>query len=216
MRSGPVPGRVERAAAPERIPDRGFGFSEGMRQDLFTIPNIVSYARFALAPVFVWAQLTGRHEAAVILFAVAMGSDFVDGLLARLLDQRSELGALMDPIADKLFVTTALVLLVVAGRIPLWLLGLTLVRDLFLTATAFAVKRRKITVKVQPSRIGKYATFTLTCVIILALFGQSDRAPVLLHAYTLVFAFVAGVCVIISAGQYFARYGGLLAGRSAS
>lgn len=186
-----------------------------MRKDLFTIPNIVSYARFALLPVFVWAQLSGRHEAAVILFAVAMGSDFLDGLLARLLNQRSELGALMDPIADKLFVTAALVLLVVAGRIPVWLLGMTLLRDLFLTATAFAVKAKKLTVKVQPSRIGKYATFTLTCVIILALFGQSSRAPDLLHAYTLIFSFIAGLCVVISAGQYFARYGRLLTARSA-
>jgi cardiolipin synthase len=185
-----------------------------MRKDLWTIPNLVSYARFALLPVFVWAHLTGRAWAALILFAVAMGSDFIDGLLARLLDQRSELGALMDPIADKLFVTTALVLLVVVGAIPWWLLGLVVIRDGFLGLTAMRVKRRKLTVKVQPSRIGKYATFTLTCVVILALFGQSDRAPELLHAYTVVFAFVAGLCVIISSGQYFARYGYLLTARA--
>ena len=186
-----------------------------MRQDVFLIPNLVSYARFALLPVFIWAHLTDRPTAALILFAVAMASDFVDGLLARLLDQRSELGALMDPIADKLFVATAVVLLVVSGAVPFWLLALILLRDGFLGATALVVKRRKQVVAVQPSRLGKYATFTLTCVVILALVGQTGRAPEILHAYTLVFAFIAGLCVIISTGQYFARYGHLLFARPA-
>lgn len=172
-----------------------------------TIPNLITFARLGLVPVFIWLQLTQRPQAALICFAVAMGSDAIDGLLARLLNQKSKLGALLDPIADKLLVASALVLLVVAGAIPVWLLGLILFRDGTMAVGAIMVKQKHLELPAQPSRIGKYATFSMTLLVILALASRTVWAPAMLSPYVIVVGFLAGLCVAISTGQYFTRFG---------
>lgn len=174
---------------------------------MFTIPNLITFARLGLVPVFVWLQLANKPQAALIVFAVAMGSDSIDGLLARVLNQRSKLGALLDPIADKLLVAAALILLVVDRRVPIWLLLLILFRDGTMAVGALMVKRKKLELPAQPSRIGKYATLSMAVLVVLALAGQTSWAPDVLHAYTLVVAFLAGLCVVISTAQYFTRFG---------
>src|SRR3954453_23187796 len=122
---------------------------------MLTIPNLITFGRLLLVPVFIWLQATGRAQGALICFGAAMFSDAIDGLLARLLNQKSKLGAFLDPLADKLLVSSALVLLVIDRQVPIWLLGLILFRDGAIAVGALMVKRKHLELPAQPSRIGK-------------------------------------------------------------
>lgn len=174
---------------------------------IFTIPNVISFIRLLLVPVFVWLWLRGEPELGLTVFVIAAVSDVVDGFLARVLNQRSKLGAVVDPVADKLLVFTALVLLVAQRALPLWLLVLILLRDVPMAIGAIVVRRKHLDLPASPSRVGKYATFTLLLAVVLALAGASPHAPQAIAGYTVAIAFVAGLCVVASTLQYWARFG---------
>lgn len=171
-----------------------------------TIPNIITLFRLALVPVFVALHLTGAPLWALGCFAVAAVSDGIDGLLARLLHQQSKLGGILDPIADKVLILGALSTLVIERRLPIWLLALILLRDGWMFYGALVVRRKNLEIPTAPSRIGKYATFAMTVLVVLSLVDQAVNSDTL-HAYTAVVAFIAGLCVVVSTLQYVARYG---------
>src|SRR5688572_23292122 len=123
-----------------------------MQPAWLTVPNAITFVRLALMPVFVALHLTHRPTAAVIVFATALLSDSLDGVLARLLDQRSKLGAILDPVADKLLVFSALVCLVLAGRLPLWLLGIIAFRDGMMIVGALVVRHKRLEIPTAPTR----------------------------------------------------------------
>ncbi len=175
-----------------------------------TIPNAITLVRLALVPVFVALHLAGMPGWALICFIVAAASDGIDGFLARVLDQRSKLGGILDPIADKLLVSAALITLVVERQLPWWLLVLIGIRDGWMAFGALWVKHKRLEIPTSPTRIGKYATFGMTVLVVLALTDQALRSSELLHAYMVVFGFVSALCVVISTMQYFWRFGYLL------
>jgi cardiolipin synthase len=86
-----------------------------------TIPNLITVSRIILAPVFVIYLINDRLNSALIVFLICMISDGVDGMVARLFNQKSRLGAYLDPLADKILLVTAFVLLGVRGYLPSWL-----------------------------------------------------------------------------------------------
>ncbi|MHB8878919.1 MAG: CDP-alcohol phosphatidyltransferase family protein [Myxococcaceae bacterium] len=180
-----------------------------MADDWRTVPNLITLLRLALLPVFFGLLVTGHPKAAVTCFFVAMASDLLDGLAARVLNQRSRLGALLDPIADKAVLLTGLLSLGVLGRAPWWLVGVVLFRDGALGGGALVVRFRRLELPAAPTRIGKYATFALSAMIVLALAGLTVESAVL-EAYTAVMGFIAGLCVVVSTLQYLARFGHLL------
>lgn len=174
-----------------------------------TIPNAITLLRLALVPVFVGLHLMGRPLWALGCFALAGLSDGLDGLLARLLNQRSKVGAILDPIADKVLILAAISTLVLEDQVPLWLLLLIVFRDGWILFGALLVRHKNLEIPTAPTRIGKYATLSLVCLVVLSLVNQAAHAP-LLHAYTKAVGFIAGLCVVISTLQYFARFGYLI------
>lgn len=94
-----------------------------------TIPNFITIGRFILVPVVVYALLSGHMALAFIGFVVAGISDGVDGIIARQMNQRSELGAYLDPIADKFLLVSVFAVLGILGELPLWLVLLVVSRD---------------------------------------------------------------------------------------
>lgn len=94
-----------------------------------TIPNIITIMRFGLVPAVIYALLTGAVGWAFVFFVVAGVSDAVDGFIARHFNQRSELGAYLDPIADKLLLVSVFVVLGLMGELPLWLVIAVVSRD---------------------------------------------------------------------------------------
>ncbi len=171
------------------------------------VPNSITLFRLALVPVFLTFEVTHEPEWALACFVMAAISDGLDGLLARLLNQRTKLGGVLDPIADKVLIFAALVALLLQNRLPLWLLLVIAFRDLLMVVGAIVVKRKNLEIPTHPSRIGKYATFALLCLVILSLASASEHAPSALRAYVAVLGFIAALCVVISTIQYFARFG---------
>ena len=132
---------------------------------VITVPNLLSFLRILLIPVFV-ALIVHRPTttAGLILFAVVVATDWVDGWVARRTGQVSELGKVLDPTADRLAIAAGLIALVVRDVFPLWAALLILVRDAaILIAGAAVLASRRIRLEVR--FIGKVATFTLMMAI---------------------------------------------------
>ncbi len=169
-----------------------------------TLPNALTMLRMALAPVFLWLYVTGETRRALAAFAAAAATDVLDGLVARALDQHTRLGALLDPIADKLLAAAALFALAARGQLPWWLPILVVTRDGAQLIGAAFLGTTHHDVPLAPTRFGKYATFTLAATVVLALateFGawRPDEAVPFVAAL----AIVAAECVAVSFAQYF-------------
>ena len=132
---------------------------------VFTIPNLLSFLRILLIPVFVTLIIRPSTTTwGLILFAIVMATDWVDGWVARRTGQVTELGKILDPTADRLAIAAGLIALVIRGAFPLWAALLVLVRDVaILIVGAVVLVRRHIQIDVR--MIGKVATFTLMCSI---------------------------------------------------
>lgn len=109
--------------------------------NIWTWPNLISFIRLLMVPLFAWLIFHGRDVWALAVLALAGLSDWLDGVLARRLNQISRLGQLLDPAADRLFILVTLVGLVWRGVLPLWLAIVLLTRDA-VVLIAFAVLGR--------------------------------------------------------------------------
>jgi cardiolipin synthase len=131
---------------------------------IWTIPNAISLARLLGVPVFLWLVLGVDSKAgdwwAIGLLIAASASDWLDGKIARALNQQSRLGELLDPAADRLYIVATIVALAVRAIIPWWLVGLLAAREL-LMAVVLAVLRRRGWGTLQVSFVGKTATLCL-------------------------------------------------------
>jgi cardiolipin synthase len=131
---------------------------------IWTIPNAISLARLIGVPVFLWLVLGVDSKAgdwwAIGLLIAASASDWLDGKIARALNQQSRLGELLDPAADRLYIVATIVALAVRAIIPWWLVGLLAAREL-LMAVVLAVLRRRGWGTLQVSFVGKTATLCL-------------------------------------------------------
>ncbi|HUD79331.1 MAG TPA: CDP-alcohol phosphatidyltransferase family protein [Streptosporangiaceae bacterium] len=137
---------------------------EDLSGRILTIPNAISVARLLGVPVFLWLVLGVRTTAgdwwAVGLLIASGASDWLDGKIARALNQQTSLGQLLDPAADRLYIVATIIALAVRGIIPWWLVGVLGAREL-LMAVVLAVLRRRGWGTLQVSFVGKTATLCL-------------------------------------------------------
>lgn len=129
-----------------------------MKQPIFTLANQLTLLRLLLIPFFALAILGGNYGWGLGLLVAAGLTDFLDGLLARRLEQRTPLGATLDPIADKLLLSTAFIVLAVGGAVPWWLSILVLSRDFLILAVALAIIIGSGFRSFRPSLYGKACT----------------------------------------------------------
>src|SRR6185312_8303611 len=101
---------------------------------ILTIPNILSLIRLALVPVFLVLVIAGHDRLALLTLIVCSATDYLDGVLARRLNQVTRLGQLLDPAADRLFIFATVVGLAVRGIVPWWFVALVVGRDVMLLA----------------------------------------------------------------------------------
>ena len=146
-----------------------------MERRVWTIPNVLSFIRLALVPVFLYLLLA-RHAwgAATGILMFSGTSDWADGKIARLVpDQSSRLGELLDPLVDRIYMVTVPVGLALAGVVPWWVVAILLGRDIVLAATLPVVRSRGLDA-LPVTYIGKAATFALMSGFPLVLLGQWD------------------------------------------
>jgi len=174
---------------------------------LAQLPNALTVLRFALVPVFIVLLATaegGQSWAAAIVFAVAAVTDQVDGWLARRLRVESEFGKYADPLADRLMIDAAVVLLVVAGRLPWIAVVLVVARDALLVAGARLLVPRGYEFSV--SFLGKVATWVLYASIAFVLVTpDGTRWPLWIFWIGVGLAVVAAALYVIRAWRQVLR-----------
>ncbi|BDQ00158.1 CDP-alcohol phosphatidyltransferase family protein [Aquiluna sp. KACHI24] len=104
----------------------------GLSQELRSVPNLLSLLRLLLVPVFLWLLLADYLIWALVILALAGASDWLDGVIARKFNQVTELGKVLDPAADRLYIFATLIGLTINGNIPLWLAVVIIARDVML------------------------------------------------------------------------------------
>lgn len=128
---------------------------------LITVPNVLSLLRLAGVPLFLWLVLGPHHDLLAVLVLAASGlTDWLDGKLARLLNQSSRLGALLDPAVDRLYTLSTLLAFGVREILPWWMIAVLLGRDLVLLST-LPVLRRYGYGPLPVHYVGKAATLCL-------------------------------------------------------
>jgi cardiolipin synthase (CMP-forming) len=144
------------SGAPGRLVDR-----EELPDRVWTLPNALSVLRLLGVPLFLWLLLGPHADGWAIAVLVLSGiSDWADGKLARLLDQSSRLGALLDPAADRLYIVATLVALALRSVVPLWLVAVLVGRELVLGLVLLVLRHHGYP-PLQVHYLGKAATFLL-------------------------------------------------------
>jgi cardiolipin synthase (CMP-forming) len=143
---------------------------------VLTVPNLISAARIAMIPVF-WALIVDDDTTAwgIVLFGVVVATDWVDGTIARRTGQVTELGKILDPVADRAAIAAGLIALVVRGAFPLWAAALILVRDVAVLVAGVVMAAKGLRIEVR--WIGKVATFALMLAIPAVSWGSLGLWP---------------------------------------
>ncbi len=136
---------------------------------LMNIPNAITLFRVILIPFFINLMIYGYYREALLVFMVAGITDALDGLIARLTRKKTELGAFLDPLADKLLILSAFVTLVLLGKLPVWLVIIVVSRDAILALGSLIVYAMTHSIQIRPSLIGKLTTVMQLIVVILSL-----------------------------------------------
>jgi cardiolipin synthase len=141
------------------------------RDRILTIPNLLSFGRLLGVPYFFWL-IVGPHAdgLALVVLVISGATDWLDGYLARRLQQFSRLGELLDPLADRLYILAALGALYIRDLLPVWVVVALISRDLVMAALLGRLKRRGIS-GVPVHFVGKAATMNLLYALPLILMG---------------------------------------------
>jgi len=147
---------------------------------VWTVPNLISFARLLGVPLFLYLFLVAHYEvAAIVVLTVGGTSDWVDGYLARRLNQVSRLGELLDPAADRLYILATLIALTATSILPWWFTAALLLREATLLASLFVLRRYGYGPP-PVHYLGKTATFILLAAfpVLLLAHAVSGAEPV--------------------------------------
>lgn len=150
---------------------------------VFNLPNSLTLLRILLVPVFTYFFLKGEYRIALITFVVTGLTDVVDGFLARVLQKKTTLGAVLDPAADKLLMLVTFIVLAMRNLVPPWLSFLVILRDLWIVVGTWILKHLKKKLYFKPTRLSKLNTFFQLFTIFLAFlltFIRAERPAFLL------------------------------------
>ena len=176
----------------------------------FTIPNFLSLLRMGLVPLFIIAVLDGQSRKALLIFLIAGVTDALDGFIARFANQQSLLGAYLDPIADKLLLTSAYVVLAIpqlnqGAPIPVWVTVLVIARDLLIVVMALILYLAAGVRRFPPSVLSKLTTVlqvtAVLLVLVSALWPQLEPVASTLIYSVALFTVVSGLDYILRASR---------------
>ncbi len=163
---------------------------------ILSLPNVVTTLRLVLVPVFVWLLVQPHHRdwfAAAVLLAALGSTDWVDGQLARRMDQVTTLGKVLDPTADRVLLATAAIGILAAGAVPVPIAVIALTREGVVAVAAIALTLAGVR-RIDVTLIGKAGAFGLMCAFPLFLAGHSTVGW---HHGALVLAWVAAVIGLV-------------------
>ena len=165
-----------------------------------TLPNLITVARFIMVPLVILAMINGEMLAAFVLFLLAGVSDGLDGFIARNFNQRSELGAWLDPVADKFLLVSVFVMLGWLGVLPSWLVIFAVSRDALIIGAVVLSSLLENPVEMRPLVISKANTMAQIVLLVLVLADLAGLARLDAVIGWMIYA-VAGL-TIASASAY--------------
>lgn len=175
-----------------------------MASNIITVPNLLTFLRMALIPVFASLLFYGYSGWALFVFMIAGISDGADGFIARRFKQESELGTILDPIADKLLMTVAFIVLAMPHvlpqtrflPVPFWVTATVIGRDVLIVTVAGAINIMTGFHGFKPSWLGKLSTTVQVAavglILLAAVFGYSFYLPTVYFIVVLL-AFISGI-----------------------
>ncbi len=166
---------------------------------LINLPNSLTVLRILLVPVFVGFLLYEYFNYALLTLVVAALTDGLDGAIARFTDQRTRLGEYLDPLADKLLLTSAIVTLSVLHFIPAWAVILVVSRDAILLTGTIVANLTDIDIDIAPTWWGKGATLAQICYVISVLLFATHRVSdaVVIHLLIVKVVLTTGSALLI-------------------
>lgn len=167
-----------------------------------TIPNLVTMLRFLLVPVFIWWMVEDEHWNALITLVVLFSTDWIDGFLARKLNQVSTVGQWLDPLADRLSLWVVVLAVVVSGLAPLWLIIALIVPDLMLAGIMAIIYAGSPQMSV--TLLGKARTVALMVGVPLLLFAEAPflEQPALWHGIAIAVLTIGALGHILASLDY--------------
>lgn len=144
---------------------------------LYYLPNAITIFRIALVPVFIVALDAHDYTTALIVFVVAGLSDGLDGFIAKRYNLITRFGTILDPLADKILLISAYIMLTILGQIPLWLLLTVGFRDLMIVAGYLIYTSLVGSVQMPPTYLSKFNTFLQIVLVMLILVQQVGLLP---------------------------------------
>jgi len=168
---------------------------------ILTVPNELTFLRLAFLPFFIIAIKYDRYDLALGILVAAGISDGLDGLLARLLDQKTTLGAYLDPIADKLLLSSSYFVLALKGRIAWWLAIMVLGRDVLILMACAVILLVVGFRSFPPSIWGKATTFFEIVLVFLVIVLAVSHWP-LLRVIQTYLRYIVAVLVMLSGINY--------------
>jgi cardiolipin synthase (CMP-forming) len=167
---------------------------------VLTAPNLITFVRLLLVPVIVYLLLEEMYGAALAIFVTAAASDVLDGFLARLFQQQSYVGAVLDPVADKLMVVCTAVTLTWLQLMPVWVAVAVVLRDVVIVTGFLAYRWWRGHVEMTPTWLGKANTGLLFGVFTLVL---AQAAGMIDLGRWLLLAYLALVGSIVASGLHY-------------
>jgi cardiolipin synthase len=176
------------------------------------IPNFLSLLRIILVPVIVIFLIQGLYAKALIIFVIAGLTDALDGALARLLNKKTKLGSFLDPLADKILLSTSFISLAIFGLIPSWLAVIVISRDFIILLGLLILSMMSVTYEIKPVFVSKVTTTLQIATVFFALLLKTvtyDRISydwiMILSWLTALFTVLSGLIYIIKGIKFINR-----------
>lgn len=172
-----------------------------MKARIWTVPNQITLLRLGFLPFFLILVLYEEYQWALFVLVFVALTDAIDGFLARRLHQKSALGAYLDPIADKLLLSSSFVVLAMEKKIGWWLTMMVLSRDVLLLVVAAVILVVQGYRPFPPSLLGKATTFFEIALVFFVVFAAAypnERAPLFIHYL----AYLVAALVVVSGFHY--------------
>ncbi len=167
-----------------------------------TVPNLITTIRIILAPIFIIYLLHDQLLSALIVFVISGVSDGVDGLVARIFDQKSKIGTYLDPLADKIILVAAFVVLAVRDFLPPWLTVLVISRDVMILLGFLVLSLNRLEFNIKPSIISKINT----CLQFITVIAVLSKDYFLLSPTFYSCLFIITALFTISSGLHYMQY----------
>jgi cardiolipin synthase len=169
-----------------------------------TVPNLITSLRIILTPIFIIYLINDETLPALIVFTLAGVSDAADGFIARVFNQKSKLGAILDPIADKLLLVTAFVMLSLKDFVPSWLTVIVISRDLLILLAVLILFLSKENVEMRPAFISKITTCLQLATVFNVLFA--DYFLPAFHQFSIYLFWATGLISVTSFLHYLRQW----------